>query len=241
MSSSRNGKLIRQYRFLESEPMPRPEEAPVNPGAEVALEEPDSTVLWNGVDPQSLEDARDEAERVLKNAHDEAVAIAAQAREEARREGLEAGRQEGLALAERETREEITHLQEILQGTVAQRTQLLASAEEGLVELALAIARKVIGDAASRDIGVVAEMARQAIDVLGRPGSVRVRLNPADAERMEEYWQFEAGGPEWEIVPDERVAAGGCIVTSGASEVDARPETQLALIQRSLTQAKEGR
>jgi flagellar assembly protein FliH len=237
MSSFRNGNLIRQYRFLEPAVMPAEEDAPAEPRG-AARNDGSGPSLWEGSD-QMVGEARAEAERITRKAREEAAAIAALAREEARKEGFEAGRQEGLALAERETREEIASLQEILQGTVAQRSQILASAEESLVELALAIARKIIGDAASRDIGVIAGMARQAIEVLGRPGSVRVHLNPGDAERMAAYWQVEAGGPAWEIVPDERVSPGGCIVTSGSSEVDARPDTQLALIQASLTQAKE--
>jgi len=39
---------------------------------------------------------------------------------------------------------------------------------------------------------------------------------------------------EWELVPDERVTPGGCILESGAATVDARLETQLNLIQKAL-------
>jgi len=241
MSSSRGGKLIRQYRFLEPDAVARMNTARIGSEPNLAFDGDETSVLSNSAEANLVEDARSEAARLLAEARREAEEIAAGMREDARREGFEAGRQEGMALAEAETREEIAHLQEILQGVVAQRAQLLAGAEEGLVDLALAIARKVIGDAASRDIGVVAAMANQAIAVMGQPGSVRVRLNPKDAARMEEYWESGNGGLDWEIEPDERVGAGGCIVISGSSEVDARPDTQLDLIQQSFTRAKEGR
>ena len=222
-SSSNAGRLIRQYRFLDTGVW---DEAETPAAKDVGLESSEASLTASEV-------AEDDAQRILDEARRQAEEIWEQARAAGYEAGLEAGRAEGLALVEQEAKEQAIRMHEILQALVAQRKQILASVEKDLVDLALAIAHKVIGDAASAQRDLVMDMARRAIEVLGRPDAVRVHLNPADAERLAEMWAGGGSTPEWTLVPDERVAPGGCIVTAGASEVDARPETQLGLIQQA--------
>ena len=65
------------------------------------------------------------------------------------------------------------------------------------------------------------------ITVSGQPG-----CRHEDVARLAGRWP-KNGKPEWELVGDERIAPGGCLVTCGASTVDARSETQIGLIQNT--------
>jgi flagellar assembly protein FliH len=179
-----------------------------------------------------LDQARAEADRLLVAAQEEAKAIREGAEAEGRRAGFETGRAEGRAIADAQAKQEIGHLREILDNLLAERVRILSSAEPELVDLALAIARKVIGDAASGQREALAYMVRQAVEQLGHTGPFQIHLHPTDVQRVAADWPT-GESPDWKLVPDERIAPGGCIVSCGPGQVDARPDTQLDLIQRT--------
>jgi flagellar assembly protein FliH len=179
-----------------------------------------------------LTQARAEAERILSDAFRQAKALTQQAEIEGQQRGYEAGKAAAQAQVEAETRDGINRLHELLDNTRMERDQILARSEGDLVELAMAIARKVIGDAIAKDADVLVQIAQRAVEQLGQAGPFRLHLHPEDVARLSGRWPT-GSQPVWELVGDERIAPGGCIVTCGASTIDARAETQLALIQNA--------
>ena len=181
-----------------------------------------------------------EVDRVLRQAHQRAEELAEQARAEGHQqgytEGYEQGYNEGLAIARRALDEEIAQVRAIAQGAMQARQEMLQRLEGEIVSLALAIAEKVIGEEARRSEAVVAHVVRRAVQYLGRRGPYRIRVNPLDAERLRERWQAldELEGASWELIPDERIAVGGCILESGASLVDAQLDAQFERIRKRL-------
>ncbi|MFN8224899.1 MAG: FliH/SctL family protein [Gaiellales bacterium] len=164
-----------------------------------------------------------------------AAAIVDRARAEAgaiRDEAIEAGRaegmREGLAAAEAGTTAALAALAtaaERLDQLVDEQTRQL---EREAVELALEIADRVVGIALElkpeRVLSVVAGTLRSN----GSQGRVLVELNPEDLELV------RAGiddTPGWagrvDLVPERRVARGGCIVTSSDGETDGRIASML--------------
>ncbi|MCS7220772.1 MAG: FliH/SctL family protein [Anaerolineae bacterium] len=182
-----------------------------------------------------------EVDQVLRQAHQRAEALAKQAEAEGYEAGYRRGYDQGLELARHALDQEVAHVRSIAQALAQARRQMLESLEGEVVALALAIARKVIGEEAAHNEQVIIHMVQRAVRQLGQRGPYRIRLSPRDAQRLSERWkaQDDPGGVEWELVPDERIAPGGCILESGAATVDARLETQLDLVQKALLGDRE--
>ncbi|MCD6290461.1 MAG: hypothetical protein J7M34_08160 [Anaerolineae bacterium] len=181
-----------------------------------------------------------EVDKVLQQAHQRADALAEQARTEGYQAGYEEGYAkgyaEGMEAAQHSLDQEVAQVRAVAQAAARARQQMLEDLEEEVVSLALAVARKVIGDEAQRSEAVIAQVVQKAIRQLGRRGPYRIRLNPRDAQRLMERWgdRDELDGVEWELVPDERITPGGCILESGVAVIDARLEVQFERLWRGL-------
>jgi len=178
-----------------------------------------------GVVPKEVYDARDEARRIVEEAEAEAGRLvgdaereAGELREAARREGLEAGRAEVAALLTR---------------AAALRDRSLEDAERETAELALAVARRVIGE----ELRIAPDHVRSIVrEVLGRARRARevvVTVHPEDAETLRSM-QAEADGARFEVREDPSLTRGGCVVRTDLGELDARVEVQLDALARAL-------
>ena len=172
--------------------------------------------------PAEVYDAREEAERILREAHDAAETLRANAIRDAARDKSEAraqGRAEGRAEAAN-----------LLLEAARARDRVLTEAERDTKTLALAIAKRVIGE----DIQLAPARIEQIVgELLGRARRARevvVRVHPDDAEAL-------AGAtlpPSVRVAVDESLTRGGCVVHSELGELDARVEVQLAAIAHAL-------
>lgn len=142
------------------------------------------------------------------------------------RAGLEAGGKRADAMLRRvaQTIDELTGLR----ATIARET------ERQMVDLALALARRVVDRELTLAPDLVAAMAHVALERLGEQTPATIRLNPADysvviAERGEQ-WE----GTHVSVVPDPAVTRGGCLVESDFGVVDASVDAQLGELARAL-------
>ncbi|HEY66043.1 MAG TPA: hypothetical protein G4O02_15885 [Caldilineae bacterium] len=186
-----------------------------------------------------------EVDRVLQQARQRADALEKEAEERGYRAGYDrgyaAGHAEGMEAARRALDDEVRKVRAVAQAIAQARQELLTSLEPEIVSLALAIAKKVIGEEAQHNENVIAHMVQKAVRQLGQRGPYRIRLNPLDAQRLMDRWkaQDELDGAEWELIPDERISVGGCVLECGAASVDARLEVQLDLIQHALLEGQD--
>lgn len=193
---------------------------------------------------------REDCRKLVLDATAEAEAL----RTSAGKEGFEQGYQAGM----RHAREEIDQnsrklaeqlVEERLQSAlpaVADLTQQFARAaqecrlewERELIELSIAIARKVIHARLNHEPERLLDLVEEVVQMtLGR-SSVELRLNPRDAEsfggRIQQTIQESARGIAIRITADDAVAAGGCVARTETGEVDARVETMLERIAAEL-------
>lgn len=194
--------------------------------------------------------ARDEAERLVAGARREAEAIRKQAWEEGYRvgrgEGEHTGRKAGRAAAMEEAsrsfEEQHRHLVASCEGLIsaieADRAAWQASARQDLVDLAMAIARKVAHVVGQRERQAVLENLEEVIRIAGARSDVTLFISPEDESAarsfarslvdMREQWKHVRVVAEAEIEP------GGCRVQWGSGAVDAGLGTQLDRIAAEL-------
>jgi flagellar biosynthesis/type III secretory pathway protein FliH len=160
-----------------------------------------------------------EAERILAAARAEG--------ERLRAEALEAGRRAAEAEAE-----------VLREAAVAEMERLVGEAEEEILRLALAVAGKVVGRAA--EDGVAVATARRALARLRGSRQAEVRVHPDDAPAVRAagpgLLAALAAGARLEVVEDPEVGRGGALVETDTGSIDARVETQLAELGRTLAE-----
>jgi flagellar assembly protein FliH len=142
------------------------------------------------------------------------------------RAGAEAASQRGEAMLRRltQTIEELTTL----------RAQMIHQTERQMVQLALAVARRIVHREVSIDQDLLIAMARVALDRLGESAKVTVRLHPEEFEAT-----AGARAAQWttsavEVVADARIGRGGCRVESEFGMMDAGVEAQIQEVARAL-------
>jgi flagellar assembly protein FliH len=142
------------------------------------------------------------------------------------RAGGEAAAQRAEAMLRRltETLEELTTL----------RQQMIHETERQMVQLALAIARRVVHREVSIDHDLLIAMARVALDRLGESAQVTVRLSPEDFEATSAVRSAQWTGSHVTVVADARVGRGGCRVESEFGAMDAGVDGQIHEIARAL-------
>jgi len=163
-------------------------------------------------------------------------------RDEARREGLELGRQDAREAAVKEVAAETAALAELLRlaaaGIDQKRAELVAAGERDLLKLALAVAAKIVKTEIALGRPVAEENLRRAIELTAHRRELKVLLHPDDLARIEAYLPgLRREFSETESIAldaSPSVARGGVIVQTREGSVDATIATQLDQIERGL-------
>jgi flagellar assembly protein FliH len=181
-----------------------------------------------------LQRAESEAQALMEAARGQAAALM----EEARREGILEGRAEALAEAR-------VGLQELTRGMTAARDQLEAleascrsQAGELIVNLALTLAERILQAEVARDPAALLRVVQAALAVLPSPDEIVIRVHPEGAALLQAHretllaWLPESSSVR--VLGDPTVPAGGCLLETPCSLVDATFPTQLAEARRRL-------
>jgi len=163
--------------------------------------------------------------------------------QEAYETGHQTGIQEGETRGRAETEMEMQRAMELVGQVGVARLQALQQAEQDIIELAMAVARKIIHREVAGQPGIVGEQVRRTIEYLSTTGLVRVLVHPDEVESLESV-QTTLKNREGQAVPivieaDPTIQAGGCRVESDTHVLDATIDAQLGLIREELTSEQE--
>ena len=166
---------------------------------------------------------------------------------ELRRQAVEGGREEGLKqgreAAEAECRRQLESLRQLIGTAREARNRYVEDLADEAAEIVLAAVVKILGDGFLDGSAALAAVA-EAIGRSKARGRLLVRVSPADHVLLESRRGELLEGAdtrEIEIVADEQVKLGGCILDSGAAaSLDARLEVQLDRLREALLRARAG-
>jgi flagellar assembly protein FliH len=180
--------------------------------------------------PPAAGHAMPAAERAAPSGHDLA-AVERDAFTKGYAQGERAGAEAAAARADAMLR----RLAKTLDELQALRTDLIRRTEREVVELSLAIARRILHREVSLDHELMLAMARVALDRLADAATASIRLHPED------YAVAGAGrGPSSvashgvQIVADASVRRGGCVVQSEFGSVDVSITAQIDELTHAL-------
>jgi flagellar assembly protein FliH len=180
--------------------------------------------------PKALTDASQQAKEIIAKARDEAEEIVLVARLE--REALiTESRQQGYA-------DGLDKWNDALVEAWDARNRYLATNETVVVQLAMAVARKIVGETANIDTTAVLLTAREAIRSARGEQKLRLRVRPEDESIMLqqtiELKRSNSEIVEIQVVADESITLGGCIVESPLGTIDAQFSTQLQSLENAI-------
>ena len=215
-------------------------------------------------EPLPDEEGADAEEEILTAAGSEALGIIAAAREKAaavvaaagedavklRREAYDEGYEKGFA--EGQVRGETAGLEQA-RGAIAkaaekasqimalarqQADEEFAAAERQVVELALAVASKVLGREVAENPTVILPIVKAALEKVQDQEQITIRVHPECYELvLSARSELQAGlarANSVAVLADAALKGGDCIVETPYGTVDARIDTQLELVKAAL-------
>ncbi len=156
---------------------------------------------------------------------------------EAYQKGFEQGQRDGMALGEKKLQEAILEVQKLGREIGGLKAQIYKEAESEIVKLSMEIAKKIVRQELMLNPEVVVNSVRAALEFLTEKSRVRILINPQDMELMSERvaqvaTEHKVEGIE--LVEDETVERGGCLLETGFGRINAGIEEQLKELSRLL-------
>jgi flagellar assembly protein FliH len=158
-------------------------------------------------------------------------------------EGFQQGYDEGLKLAAQEQQDTITRLSALLHDVAADNEEMVRGLETQVVELALAVAEKVIAREATVDPQIVLNVVRSALSEIHDATELRIHVNPDDIPLLEQRWQEmlpRSVAAHSELLADDLVQRGGVIVETRIGYVDSQLKTRINQVVTSFQAVLDG-
>jgi flagellar assembly protein FliH len=148
--------------------------------------------------------------------------------------GFAEGERAAAAAAQEQNAALARQLTSSLEDLTRVRAEMIRHTEKQMVQLALAVARRVVHREVSLDPSLLLAMMRAALDRLSEAARVTVRLNPADHQSAAAALAGGQGHDHVTLTADPRVPRGGCRVESDFGDIDAGVDGQIEQVARAL-------
>lgn len=185
---------------------------------------------WPSAD-ENYRKALSRAEQILEEANERV----GQLEQEAFQKGLEEGRSQGMSEGRQRIEPLAKALEEACRKLEQNRGFLLWDCEKALVQLAVSVARCILHREVSTDPGVIGKMVAHALKEVELNDILNLNIHPEDWDVLNEIGLVgEESGLSLprgiQIVRDESVGRGGCLIQSETGTIDGRLDEQLSAI-----------
>ncbi|MGE0472575.1 MAG: FliH/SctL family protein [Nitrospirales bacterium] len=149
-------------------------------------------------------------------------------------QGREFGQAEGRAACQAKVQEEIAHLLTLVNHLGQVRLGGLEERRRDIMEIALAIAKKILIKELEIDKEVIVRQVQQVLQLVSKRALVTIRINPQDAQLLkpaQERLQMEFDDPSNVMIESQDdIERGSCIVEQAGLLFDAQISRQLETI-----------
>jgi flagellar assembly protein FliH len=151
---------------------------------------------------------------------------------EAHHRGVEDGLRRGREEAAAEVNKAFDQVARTLDELAKVKRKLRQEAEQEMVKLSLAVARRILYRELATDPSSIEGIVHAALQKLQQREASRVRVYPAGAPAVRAALEHIGSRSGIEVVPDPGLAAGAVLFETSVGELDASIETQLLEISR---------
>lgn len=161
--------------------------------------------------------------------------------QEAYEKGFAQGEKDGLELGQEKAKKQLKHLDSLITEIENLRHEIIKNQERQILDVAFAVAEKIILAQAQVDPDLVRRTLLKAFELTSTKNKIGLRVNPKDFELVEqikpELFERFKDLKALTITSDPGVTRGGCLLESEQGEVDAGIETQLEKVYQDLKKA----
>ena len=202
--------------------------------------------MWNKA-RESFENAKIEAAKIIEDAHTEAELLKQHAHKEGHKlgyqEGFDDGKNIGYAQMKDLIEETVQKAENILTLAESQTKKMLFDANDEIVDIAkMAIQRALCQEAVSNPEFITA-IVKEALDKVRDHGQITIRVHPMNfdilVEEKHELQKLLGREHDLTITADKTIMLGGCVIDTSNGSVDARLDTKLELLSKTLEEIKE--
>lgn len=162
------------------------------------------------------------------------------ARKEAYAKGMQEGFAVGMAKAREYAQEEKQHFLKLMESFSDALEKSDEQIADDALSLALEIAKAMLKVKLNIDTSIVLPVVMDAIHYLPyvqKPA--RILVHHEDAQMLREYLAEEIASQHWQIQEDINIERGGCVVETGANQIDATNEVRWKRISDALAQKSD--
>ena len=192
-----------------------------------------------------LQEARAHAEKIMADASKEVAqmkALAAEEAEELKFRAAEDGKQQGMSEAKNQMLEQLQKTTErcnaLLEAATSEARKIVLGADNQIVELVLAITRKIIYDELEERPEVILGIVRAALERVSDQNHINIHVSLDDYESIlqarNELQSIVGSEQILTVTADTVLTRGGCMIETSFGTVEAGVDTQLDSIRRAL-------
>ncbi len=212
-------------------------------GLEKIIEE-QLAVLHKGIDGEWENKLRQEMEYLQSQADKRLQEVETRGDEERNQihqQRYDEGYQVGLDEREAESVDAVSRMGVLHDNLIAERTQVLKEAEETVIDLASALAKRIVGFQAEASPKVLVQVVRAALRHLSDRSNLEIKVHPDDlqiARRFAAHWVETVDQDSvLKVCASDHVGRGGCMIEGREENVDARLEEQANVLHDGLRAA----
>lgn len=155
--------------------------------------------------------------------------------------GFSEGYAKGLAEGQAQSQDEIARFQALLAALSERWGDIFKTADLDMTQVALAVARNIIGAVADAHSNLVIEAVRDSLKMLKDKSRITLRIHPDDLEIvrshrsqwLETYERIDT----LVLEADPKVVRGGCIVETPSGDIDAQIDSRLDKLRSALVES----
>ncbi len=187
---------------------------------------------------QKILEAEQQAKQIVENARQKAAEVEQLARQKGYTDGYNEAKQNFIA----HKKEQHNFLKAFSHKLLEFSGNVDRELEEGVVQLSLDIAEKIVNKELERDDTVFIEIVKTAIARMNSPKKFLLRVSRTDFDKFfSEGWQWLQDQLEcsaFSIISDDSMESGGCVLESDGGIINAGVASQHRLISQSLLLGK---
>ncbi len=169
------------------------------------------------------------AEKILAAAEERRQHIERRAYEE----GFRQGQKDGQEVGRRGLEEVMQRFEKMLAALSEEKETLYRRRERDLVELALAVSRKIVGRELTIQPEAIRDLVESGFRHLFEAEHLKLRIHPQDLELLAQYSRT-SWPPGVELVPDGGINPGGFILETERGDLDGTLETRWAKVSQAI-------
>jgi len=184
---------------------------------------------------------RHSVEQYKKNELEKTHKICEEIKEDTRREAFDKGYAEGRAEAAERAKSILEGIEQVLKEALKEKDEIIKKAEQQIVELAMAISKKITKCEVLLNRDVIYYSVNEAISKIVDRDTLNIYMNLKDiaafTQKKEDILKSLPVDSKVKIIEDNNILPGGCIISTNMGNIDATISSQMLEVEKMLEEA----